>query len=87
MGFLNYLKQKNHEKGQKTNTSTTVNWEKFSEKNLRVPSHPFYNNDDFWSGKSWFESGSPKLEERFKCKTLKEYKEKYGRKDNQEGTK
>lgn len=61
---------------------STPNREKFSEKNVRVPSHPFYNNDSFWKFKGWFKSGSPELEERLKCKTLKEYLEKYGEEDN-----
>ena len=30
-----------------------------------------------------FKSGNPELEERWKCKILKEYLEKYGKKDNQ----
>ena len=63
----------------------SVDMEKFSEKNVRVPSHPFYNNDRFWNWES-FKSGSPELEERLKCKTLKEYLEKYGKKDNQKST-
>lgn len=63
-----------------TNNKKTVNWDKV--KNARVPSHPFYNNDDFWGEWDLVEVGTPESEERLKVKTLKEYKEKYGKKNN-----
>jgi hypothetical protein len=56
------------------NTKKTVNWEKFNK--LRVPSHPFYHVDDFWAKWDLVKVGTPECEDRFKVKTLAEWKEK-----------
>lgn len=56
------------------NTKKTANFEKFN--NLREPSHPFYNCDEFWALWDLVKVGTPECEERFKVKTLAEWKEK-----------